>query len=243
MLGHHEVAWCYLYEEARSDPDTIQYYKDWREGCCARSFEQLRTFAARRCENGEVWPPFFALWPEWPAKPFLAVPSEIRRRRLGNRDFFATRPLEVVPIRFLLAYRDAIYKASSPFLGAEISDTLFLPQYRREIVTFQIDWDESPEKLKARFAEWIRSRRELRGLRFRPSKANASTIVQWRKQLIDLGMWRLLHAGLNWRSAHRHVVNVSGTPICSPHASAWSRAKSRAETATRGLAWHLINRE
>jgi len=212
-----EVVQCYFYEYARSSAAFCFKYQQIRKSTPPDALNS--TFLA--LENGYR---FTLDCPEFPSTPWLKIPSDVRTRRFYQRFVFIQNSCDPTdPIRPL---------------G-------FSPNTGEEVLKFEVCWMATKEQLLQDFEKWVdnwldRRKGEIRIARKRDSSENQKNpesiserhqpIKHAKSLLKALSAYRLLR---KMSSADAHALTSElgdkEVPALYQSASAWSRAKARAE--------------
>lgn len=226
-----------------------QRCKDWAE----LSFdEQLllrqKTFDALLNQHLRLSPDhcvfrewFYIPWPEWPAMPYLSIPSSERRLRLQKSwEKYPKRALKLVCMLDIIKGVRAL-KQGKTYPGLQywihgndlkmnediwVLRPRFSPEQDKaptEIVAFAIDFNLSPKTLTQLFNNWVVQRRKLMGYKHRENRGPASQAGRLRSQLMALGARRLLDTGMTYREAADYTKALTGRPLFAGE-SEWSDA-------------------
>ncbi len=250
FLPEDESFFCWQYEFIRYDTRSVEFYSKWREGADKpKDFDSLLDLYWRTDPDGKTgssmvvqW--FFKIWPEWPGKPYLSVPLKERLRRFKKT--WAKQPkrqLRLIPLRdiyrFVVAIKaDKATETPLPGRGSwplEMGEDVWtIPQLCRkglppfEIAAFELDFQETDERLAARFQHWLAQRRKDKGYK---RQAHRETRVD-RADLVALGAMRLMDSGLSITEAMNFSERISGKALYEDVGD-WSRARRRAEDAVQ----------
>lgn len=253
FLPEDQVLACWSYETARLRADHVQEILKWRSGAEEQSFRSLLRLREEHRKAGKNFPDeIYAYWPEWPDQPFLKVPEGERRARWNHwtgRSFDIPPPLPDVNFHYLLAHREWIPdRGEDKSFAGEFAHSQVDPQAgiitfddkgadlppgfrwrsNEEIAAFRINFSNSNESLASQFLEWLRKRREQNGIPNPETHGEKSHIQRARKELLTLGVWRLVElGGMSYKEAEDYTEAVAGKPLCSGKAG-WSNNYCRA---------------
>ncbi|MEQ2007533.1 MAG: hypothetical protein ABMA26_12110 [Limisphaerales bacterium] len=269
FLPDDQVLACWDYERARLDAKHAKQIQGWRSGAEEQSFPALLHLRQSRYGKEERTPwEFYAYWPEWPNLPFLKVPEAERRKRWERwtaRSFDTSPALPSVCFHYLLGHAEWIPDRGEdkPWAG-EFAHSRIDPQagvitfddkgadlppgFRwrsdEEIAAFRVNFSQPDETLASQFKRWLCERRAQNGIPSPNVVGERSQIQQTRKELVTLGVWRLVALGcMSYTAAEDYTEAVAGKALCSGKAG-WSNNFRRAtgEDGGFGIAltahWH-----
>jgi hypothetical protein len=235
-----EIEDCFSYEFARESQDAIDYIQRGRQSARGCSFDDLLrlNWEDRPAYVGDETPPrltgfpLFAFCPEWPASPFLSIPRPERKQRLAAYYKDAIEREGIVT---------DICKAAQFVEGQHEVGGTIQPIERdwQWYVALEIDWRRSNKDMEQSFAEWLKDNRSRNIKPIKAGKVGAgSKLRQMKVDLDSLGAYRLLCAHGTWEKAYNEIFDFTKGKFLSFNASAWSRAKRRAESLIHRPSFH-----
>lgn len=253
FLPDDQVLVCCYYERARLDAEHAKQIQEWRSGAEEQSFSALlRLRQSRYGKEVRIPGEFYAYWPEWPGLPFLKVPEAVRRTRWKQwteRSFDTPPALPTVGFGYLLGYAKWIPdRGEDKSWAGEFAHSRIDPQdevitfddkgadlppgsrwrSNEEIVAFRVNFSQPDEMLASQFKRWLCERRAKNGIPSPNVVGERSQIQQTRKELVTLGVWRLVVLGcMSYTAAEDYTEAVAGKALCSGKAG-WSNNFRRA---------------
>ena len=248
LLQDTEVLACHQYELAR-----IRQTDAWRadtqkfraasDGSSYADFQRHAEHCRAKFDQ-EEWPIlFYALWPEWPNRPYLSVPEAERKSLMAAwNGKFEPEMLRMVPLTEILGkheynlarawsgrgkFRLPPLNQEPPPLGA----TTFM--YSQEVVAFSIPSGVTVAEFMAQAGQWYRQHQKERGDTPSETRGAAAPVKQLRADLCAIGFWRLCRSGMARDQAAEHTQEISGKPLIALDPSAWTRSTKRAEKLLR----------
>jgi hypothetical protein len=251
LLPDSEVGWCHAYELGRIRQTAawradIQAFRRNSGGTTYQDFlkEALRL---KRESSHENWPRlFYALWPEWPSKPYLSVSISERKKRVEDwmRDV-EPECLEQIDLGSLISgyvhesqwgqslkTENPLPRLSNhelPKLGEMIAESA------GDLAGFRINPHLTVSQFMEQAGVWYVQYHQKRGTKPPETRGASAPAKKLRADLIAVGFWRLVRSGLSRAEAAVFQQNKTDKPLLADEPASWSRAMKRAEKLLRYL--------
>lgn len=209
-----ELRDCYFYEWTREFPTVRKKVDFWRKASGGARFDDWERVYSQLDEQNRppVFPyELFSFCPEWPEKPYLSIPAEVRisrRKRIYQPPPFNHKSRGLEPVNIAFFIRDQIEQRIEPSINSLERGVVRMDGYH-EVAGFKIEWRHRKSTILKCFENWLRDYWpedikpwELRG--------NGSTPTQMKSELKALGAWRLTdkeHFGLSFSQAMVLTLN------------------------------------
>jgi hypothetical protein len=154
--------------------------------------------------------------PEFPHKPYLAIPTDERQRRLRTLWPYATASLAIKP------------KIVPPDVGRQLARGRLMYGFL-ELALFEIDWTESNTYLRDAFFLWLEENRPV-GIKPFQLPGAGNFVRRWFDDLKAIGAKRLLKNGRRWEHVYAQTLEATGTGLYSGREEVWKRAAKKAES-------------
>ena len=228
---------CFDYECSRHSAIVRRDVETWRARFPGTTFEEYQAHVAAGNDPMFAW----AMFPEFPENPFLAIENEERKRRL-------TAASGVHPVMYSAEEGtgewliETIYDLQQEFdhlsklegvahhgYSYEIDGALIkCPAITRTFAVFRFAWDaHSDESFVSAFKSWLKANRTQDVLPMFEKRGAGSESRTIRSQLNQLAAIRLLEC-MTWQEAADLTQKQLGKPLYSEQ-SAWTRARNCAK--------------
>ena len=251
---------CFEYERARSSAgqQEIKDAESWRRRGIKWANEEDRRACGREGFGKAVWfvrekgatfddhwqqiaaencpMTAIALFPEFPATPFLKILADERSRRFAMIASVGIEPVASHDERLSKDFRkkhggedwtwvEQDFGDLQSYFGIDVrksegvsrkgfsyeiaGNAIKCPDMGATFGLFRFDWSCSDQTFIDALRAWLDKNRAQR-VKIRDERGGGSEIRQFRSKLKQLGAWRLLNFPMKWSDAETHTANVRG---------------------------------